>query len=564
MKRLFYLLITLTIIIAGCQNPSDAESNDATEENEVLTIYTSIYALADFTNKIGGEFVNAESIYPPNADAHSYELSSNDMVKVAQADAFIYSGVGMEPFADQIESALANEDVHILGAGADLSLRGESTHEHGDHEDGDHEHGENDHGANVITIEGVAHHYHTGDEVNLTASIEEDEGYDHWHWYTRESGEEEWEVVPEIGGSEYTAIAESNGLEVKVALFNNEHDIHAESESVEIVIEDHEHGDHEHGGHEHGDHEHGDHEHGDHEHGDHEHGDHEHGDDEHGDHEHGDHEHGEKTISIEGVAHHYHTGDEVNLTASIEEDEGYDHWHWYTREPGEEEWEVVPELAGAEYTAIAEMNGLEVKAALFDDEHGIYAESEAVEIVIDDHHGDNGIGDPHVFLDPIISIDLANKIKEMLVELLPEQETYFEENFVELTKQLEEIDQQLAETISNADHNQIIVSHAAYGYWEQRYGLEQLSILGLSSTQEPSQAQLVELVNVANENDLKYVTFENNVSSTIAEVIQSEIGAESLILRNMESISQEDLDNGEDYISMMKKNIETLETALNY
>ncbi|GAF66976.1 metal ABC transporter metal-binding protein [Bacillus sp. TS-2] len=553
MKRLFYLLITLTIFIAGCQNSSDVESNEATEENEVLSIYTSIYALADFTSKIGGDFVEAESIYPPNADAHSYELSSNDMVKVAQADAFIYSGVGMEPFADQIESALANEDVHILGAGADLSLRGESAHEHGEHEHDDHEHEDHEHedhghGEKTISIEGVAHHYHTGDEVNLTASIEEDKGYDHWHWYTREPGGEEWAVVPELAGPEYTAIAESNGLEVKVALFNDEHEIYAESESIEIVIDDH-HGDHEHGNHEQEDHEHGEHEHDDHE---------------HGDHEHGNHGHGEKTISIEGVAHHYHTGDEVNLTASIEEDEGYDHWHWYAREPGEEEWEVVPELAGPEYTAIAESNGLEVKVALFNDEHEIYAESEPVEMVIDDHDGDHGIGDPHVFLDPIISIDLANKIKEMLAELLPEQKSYFEENFVELTKQLEELDQQLEETISNADHNQIIVSHAAYGYWEQRYGLEQLSILGLSSTQEPSQAQLVDLVNVANENNLKYVTFENNVSSTIAEVIQSEIGAESLILRNMESITQEDLDNGEDYISMMKKNIETLEEALNY
>ena len=67
--------------------------------DETLLVYTSIYALADFTEKIGGEFVEVESIYPPNADAHTYEPTSKDMVNIAESDIFIYSGVGMEPFA---------------------------------------------------------------------------------------------------------------------------------------------------------------------------------------------------------------------------------------------------------------------------------------------------------------------------------------------------------------------------------------------------------------------------------------------------------------------------------
>ncbi|SDJ15386.1 metal ABC transporter solute-binding protein, Zn/Mn family [Natribacillus halophilus] len=90
-----------------------------------------------------------------------------------------------------------------------------------------------------------------------------------------------------------------------------------------------------------------------------------------------------------------------------------------------------------------------------------------------------------------------------------------------------------------------------------------LLTLGLSPNEEPSQSELAEIVEIAEEKDIGYVVFENNVSSSVTEVIQEEIGAESMVLRNLESISEEDTENNEDYFSIMRKNIETLETALN-
>ena len=40
---------------------------------------------------------------------------------------------------------------------------------------------------------------------------------------------------------------------------------------------------------------------------------------------------------------------------------------------------------------------------------------------------------------------------------------------------------------------EILVSHAAYGYWEQRYGLKQIPIAGISASDEPSQKQLADI-----------------------------------------------------------------------
>lgn len=44
--------------------------------------------------------------------------------------------------------------------------------------------------------------------------------------------------------------------------------------------------------------------------------------------------------------------------------------------------------------------------------------------------------------------------------------------------------------VNKADNKTFIVSHSAYGYWEEAYGLEQIGISGLSPTDEPSQNKL--------------------------------------------------------------------------
>lgn len=93
------------------------------------------------------------------------------------------------------------------------------------------------------------------------------------------------------------------------------------------------------------------------------------------------------TIAIDGLGDHYHTGDTIELAAVLSEEADYDHWHWYTRESGQSEWEVASGQEGDTFSGEASVDGLEIKAALYNDNHEVFAESEPVTIVIDDHHG---------------------------------------------------------------------------------------------------------------------------------------------------------------------------------
>ena len=179
------------------------------------------------------------------------------------------------------------------------------------------------------------------------------------------------------------------------------------------------------------------------------------------------------------------------------------------------------------------------------------------------HEGhDHGDVDPHVWLDPILSQSLALSIKDSMIEAMPNQEAYFTENYEELVDQLDELDHEFKNLAEAAQVNQLFVSHAAYSYWESRYGFEQLAIAGISTSEEPSQRELTSLIKIAKDNNIKHILFEQNVSSNLTEVIQKEIGADALELHNLSVLTPEDIDNNDDYFSLMKQNIETLKIAL--
>ncbi|USK62417.1 metal ABC transporter solute-binding protein, Zn/Mn family [Peribacillus asahii] len=181
----------------------------------------------------------------------------------------------------------------------------------------------------------------------------------------------------------------------------------------------------------------------------------------------------------------------------------------------------------------------------------------------DEEHSEELDIDPHVWLDPKRSIVVAENIKNALIELNPDKEKDFENNFALLKEELEKLDSEFQTVVNESKNKTFIVSHSAYGYWEDAYGLTQIGINGMAPTSEPSQKQLTEIIKLAKDNDLKYIFFEPNVSNKVAEIVKAETGTEALMLNNLESLTDENQNNNEDYFVVMRKNIEALEQALN-
>lgn len=118
----------------------------------------------------------------------------------------------------------------------------------------------------------------------------------------------------------------------------------------------------------------------------HEEGDHDHEEDEGEAHDHdSESDEAPEAVSLEGIEDHYHTGELIELQAILEEEVDYSDWHWYSREEGEEEWEMVEGQGTEEFLGEAPEESFEIRAVLYDDSHEAYAQSPAEEIVVDNH-----------------------------------------------------------------------------------------------------------------------------------------------------------------------------------
>jgi len=177
-----------------------------------------------------------------------------------------------------------------------------------------------------------------------------------------------------------------------------------------------------------------------------------------------------------------------------------------------------------------------------------------------DHHGHSDL-DPHIWLDPLRMIDMATIIKDELIHLTPQHKEMFEENFQRLKKELKNLDDAFLETIHPKKDKQIIVAHAAYGYWEERYGIQQIPISGVTAGNEPSQKELAQIVKLARDKNVQYVIYEQNSSDRLSTIIQEYLEADALYLHNLEVLTDEDVQMHEDYFSLMKKNLHVLDQA---
>lgn len=96
----------------------------------------------------------------------------------------------------------------------------------------------------------------------------------------------------------------------------------------------------------------------------------------------------------------------------------------------------------------------------------------------------------------------------------------------------------------------------------RQYDLVEESISGISPDQEPTPSRLAELKEYVEEKQVKVIYFEENASSKVAETLASETGVELAVLNPLESLTQEQMDNGETYLSVMEDNLAALQKSI--
>ena len=147
-KRILALLLAAAVALPLCAcAPAGEEAEDGR-----LQVVCSLFPYYDFVREIGGAYVSPRLLVAAGREAHSFEPTPMDVIRVSRADVFVYNGGEGEQWVDEILSS-AGENIPAVLRMMDYAdmlteepLAGHDDHDHADH---DHEH-DDDHDSDDI------------------------------------------------------------------------------------------------------------------------------------------------------------------------------------------------------------------------------------------------------------------------------------------------------------------------------------------------------------------------------------------------------------------------------
>ncbi len=170
--------------------------------------------------------------------------------------------------------------------------------------------------------------------------------------------------------------------------------------------------------------------------------------------------------------------------------------------------------------------------------------------------------DPHFWLDPTLVSEFSSKLSDQLAAKFPDKKDLFPANQLSFSTKLNLLDIETKTSLAKCKFNKIIVSHDAYSYFAQKYNIQIIPITGLSPEDEPSSQQISEIINTIKQNNLEYIFLESSANNKITDTISLETNTKTLELNPIETITDEQIKNNEDYISIYKSNLNNLKIAL--
>lgn len=143
-----------------------------------------------------------------------------------------------------------------------------------------------------------------------------------------------------------------------------------------------------------------------------------------------------------------------------------------------------------------------------------------------DGHGQARAPDPHVWTDPRNVITMAATIRDTLSELDPAGAEGYRERFAAYRDALLELDAEIEAMLADVTHRRFMVYHPSWGYFADRYGLEQLPIE--LEGKEPGPATLAQVIDAAREAGVRVIFVQPQFSARSARRVAAAIGGEVL------------------------------------
>ena len=141
-------VIASLVAFSGISNDSaplpvsdEVNQTNLVPQEEKLTILTSFYPYHEFTKNVAGDFAEVKQFMPSGVEAHDWEPRAQEIQSLKDADVFVYNGLGIEPYVDQIIDSGEFDNVLFIKASEGVELLNFED----DHDDHDEHAKEDDH-----------------------------------------------------------------------------------------------------------------------------------------------------------------------------------------------------------------------------------------------------------------------------------------------------------------------------------------------------------------------------------------------------------------------------------
>ncbi|MEK7148521.1 MAG: zinc ABC transporter substrate-binding protein [Patescibacteria group bacterium] len=174
----------------------------------------------------------------------------------------------------------------------------------------------------------------------------------------------------------------------------------------------------------------------------------------------------------------------------------------------------------------------------------------------------DGVIDPHFWLDPVIMKSETEIIRDVLIQIDPAHKDMFNDNSSRLYDSLGLLDLRFREGLSMCASRDVVVLHKAFNYLARQYGFSAISIVGISPDAEPSSKELARIIELVRAKGVKHIFSETVASPKFSDLIAREVGGTTLLINTIESLTPNEVQLGEDYISKMETNLNNLRKAM--
>ena len=99
-------VVTTALLLTGC----GTNTNESAKADGKLKVAVTFNAMKEFTAAVGKDKVDIIQIIPDGTEPHEFQPTTKNMKDLAKAKVFVYQGLGMEPWAEEVLKSANNKD----------------------------------------------------------------------------------------------------------------------------------------------------------------------------------------------------------------------------------------------------------------------------------------------------------------------------------------------------------------------------------------------------------------------------------------------------------------------